>query len=427
MILDIDFKNYRSFKGETNFSLIAESSKSKSENIFLTEEKNPTKLLKTSIIFGANASGKSNVLRALYEIRNLICGKKNKVGDIIPAYDPFILNTDTKNQPVEFSMTFIGKDNNKYRYEIVFDALNIEKEELSYFPKGREKSLFTRKSDSEHTIHIAKLGSDFKNEEIEIFHNQTILAKFGEDIPKKILTDTYLYFRNIEIINASSSRRIHSLKDEVSRKTNSNKVFYSRLKELFIHADTGLIGLDIKETNIDDIVNSSNMVEEAKSFYIKNFKYDINGQHKVFRNEKYVGDTNIPLDEESHGTKRLYSIGGKILEALEKGSPLFIDEICTGLHLYLIKLLVMLFQNERTNKKNAQLIFTTHNPNLLDKTIFRKDQIWFAEKNKFGESELFCLSDFPDVREDTPFDKWYLAGKFGGIPNLKSIESLFIE
>lgn len=427
MILDIDIKNYRSFKDETNFSLIAESSKSKDNNVFLTEEKNPSRLLKTAMIFGANASGKSNILRALFDIRNLICGDKNKAGDNIPAYDPFILNTETENLPVEFSITFIGKDKNKYKYEISFNSKNIYKEELSYFPKGRERMLFTRKTNSESTIHKGKLGKDFKNEEIDIFHNQTILSKFGEDIPNELLTNVYLYFKDIDIINACSARRIHALRSEITTKVNSDKNLHNKLKELFIHADTGLVGLNVSENSTEDKIFSKDISENAKSALLKILKYDVSGVHKLFEKEELIGSRNIPLEEESHGTNRLYSLGGKILEALEKGSPLFIDEICTGLHLYLIKLLVMLFQNERINSKNAQLIFTTHNPNLLDKTMFRRDQIWFTEKNKFGESELFCLYDFPDVREDTPFDKWYLAGKFGGIPNLKSIESLFLE
>jgi len=169
------------------------------------------------------------------------------------------------------------------------------------------------------------------------------------------------------------------------------------------------------------------MSDKFKSYIVDKYKYEINGIHKSFDNKERISDRTLPLEEESHGTKRLYSLGGQILKALDNGSPIFIDEICTGLHLYLIRLLIMLFQNERINAKNAQLIFTTHNANLLDRKMFRKDQVWFVEKNNFGESEIYSLQDFPDVREETPFDKWYLAGKFGGIPNLKSIESLFLE
>ncbi len=120
-------------------------------------------------------------------------------------------------------------------------------------------------------------------------------------------------------------------------------------------------------------------------------------------------------------------MGGVILKALEYGTTLFIDELETGLHPFISKLLISLFQSKRINKKNAQLVFTTHDTNLLDRNLFRKDQFWFAEKNSQGETDLYSLQDFSDVREDTPFDKWYMAGKFGGVPNIKSLESLFVK
>ena len=122
----------------------------------------------------------------------------------------------------------------------------------------------------------------------------------------------------------------------------------------------------------------------------------------------------------------VFALGGRLLQAIEDGEVIFVDELETNFHPYLSKLLVSLFQNPRINKKNAQLIFTTHDVTLLDKTLFRKDQVWFTEKDIYGATNLYSLQDFSDVREDTPFDKWYLAGKFGGIPNIKSLESLFI-
>lgn len=103
------------------------------------------------------------------------------------------------------------------------------------------------------------------------------------------------------------------------------------------------------------------------------------------------------------------------------------DEMDSGLHSYITQLIVDIYRNERINKNNAQLIFTTHDVNLLDHNTVRKDQVWFTEKNRCGVSELFSLSDFSDVREDTPFGKWYLSNKFGGVPSLQSLEKLFAD
>jgi AAA15 family ATPase/GTPase len=119
-------------------------------------------------------------------------------------------------------------------------------------------------------------------------------------------------------------------------------------------------------------------------------------------------------------------LGGKILRTLEKGGLMIVDELDTSLHPFITKMIVMIFQSETTNPKNAQLIFTTHDVSLLDRDLIRRDQVWIAEKNEKGSTELYSLQDF-DVREDTPFEKWYLAGKFGGLPKIKSIESLLLQ
>ena len=132
MILDIKIKNYRSFKGEVNFSMKAESSKSKTGNVFQTKcgSDENVRLLKVAMIYGANASGKSNLLKAMFDIVNLVCHSTTKVGDNVFVYDSFKFNTETKNKPVEFSIDFIGKDLIRYKYEISFDSRKIIKEEL---------------------------------------------------------------------------------------------------------------------------------------------------------------------------------------------------------------------------------------------------------------------------------------------------------
>jgi len=121
----------------------------------------------------------------------------------------------------------------------------------------------------------------------------------------------------------------------------------------------------------------------------------------------------------------LYILGGLVVRTLEKGGVLLVDELDTSLHPFLTKLIVMIFQSEKINNKNAQLIFTSHDVSLMDRDLLRKDQIWLAEKSDPGNSELYSLQDFDNLREDTPFEKWYMAGKFGGLPNIKSVENIF--
>ena len=125
------------------------------------------------------------------------------------------------------------------------------------------------------------------------------------------------------------------------------------------------------------------------------------------------------------GTQSLFVLGAKIIEALEDGSVLIIDELDTSLHSFITKMIVMLFQDPDINKNHAQLIFTTHDISLLDKDLIRKDQVWITEKSEKGETDLYSLQDFENLREDTSFDKWYLSGKFGGVPQIKSLKEFF--
>lgn len=434
MILNVSINNFRSFKEETSFSMIAESSKSKSQNVFiqpLAEGKEQERLLKVALIYGANASGKSNFLRAIFDIRNFICGKiKPKAGEPIPAYDSFCFAEETKDAPIVFFIEFAGKDQVKYKYELTFDREKVIKEKLSYFPNNNSKTLFNRivPEDPKLNTHIGKLGPDLKNKEIEVFYNQTVLSRFGDDIPNQIITDVFIYFSNFEVINAHNSRMISSLMNEVSLELSRNPNLNNRIDELLKFADTGLNGVRINEISEDKLSFPDNMPDTLKKQLISDYKYKVSFLHNYFDNGQLIGnDSPFRMEKESKGTQTIYALGGKLFQILNSGGVIFVDELETSLHPYLSKLLVSMFQNERINPKNAQLIFTTHDTNLLDHTIFRKDQVWFTEKNEFGATELYSLQDFSDVREDTPYAKWYMAGKFGGIPNIQSIESLFSE
>lgn len=432
MILNISIKNYKSLKEETNFTLVAEASKSKEPNVFLQKlasGKDEVRLLNTALIYGANASGKTNLLKCLFEIINFIKDSRLKVGEEINIYEPFLFAKSMPDTPVIFSIEFAGKDEIKYKYDLSFNQSDIIDESLTYYPCGQPKLLFERIVDNspKSRIHSAKLGVDIKKREIEVFTNQTVLSKFGDEIPDKIISEVFVYLINIEVINACNTRKVSSLKNEISGAFLRDERFKQRMDELIVFADTGINSLKIKEVDEDEINFPENTPIKLKSLLYDNLKFQIAGIHDVYDKDKISGQKNLSFDQESHGTKTIFSLGGKLLQILESGSIIFIDEIETGLHPYLVKLLVRLFQNKRINSKNAQLIFTTHDTNLLDRTLFRKDQVWFTEKNEQGITDLYSLQDFSDVREDTPFDKWYMAGKFGGIPNLKSLESLFVE
>jgi hypothetical protein len=164
----------------------------------------------------------------------------------------------------------------------------------------------------------------------------------------------------------------------------SNPEHKKKLEEFLAFADTGVTGFRLDKRS-DGV--------------------DVSSQHGMYSQGENVGKSDLPLKEESFGTRALLFIGCRILQALQHGNPFFIDEMDSGLHSYITQLIVDIFRNQRINRYNAQLIFTTHDVNLLDQNTIRKDQVWFTSKDEQGVSELFSLSDFEDVREDTPFAK----------------------
>lgn len=427
MILNISVKNYRSFRDLTTFSMVAESSKSKEENVFVHKflnNKDEIRVLNTALIFGANASGKSNILRIVSNIVDFIVRSKPKLGETISIASPFKFDLATQKNPIEFFLEFII-DNIRYKYKISFDTNRIIQETLSYFPQKKEVVVFDRiaPENPQSFVHVIKIGPSSKQRRIEVFHNQSLLSIFGSDIPDEIISNVYRFFTKIEVIEAFDTRASLFLRNEISNKVMGDPKLLAKINALVKLADTGLIGFEVSENDLS-LPKELNL-KETQILY-ERFRYSLSGIHHLFDKGKLQNTIEyLPFNEESNGTKAIFSLGGKMIDVIEKGGLLLIDELESSLHPFLSKLLISLFQNKRINKLNSQLIFTTHETTLLDRNFFRKDQIWFAEKKENGATDLFSLQDYSDVREDTPFDKWYLAGKFGGIPNIASLESLY--
>ncbi len=428
MIIECSITNFRSFNKKQTFSMLASSAKSKPDNVFEIKLSNEdsVKLIKTAAIYGANASGKSNFIRALFELIKLIqFGSEIPIDLNIPAFEPFLFNTQAFNQPTEFEIIFITKEKNKYFYKIVFNKDEIVEEYLFDYPKKKKRIVFTRgkeKKKADNNIHVGKLGKDFGYKRYEIYKKLPLFSLFGKaENYHSIISSAYQSIINMPIWNSTNSKWISELinfiKAELQKPEKS--AFLLKLEHLINFCDTQIQSLVID-------INAKLKVEEIKDNNIKvRYNEVLFSKHKVFDKDKEVSSHDLPFKEESLGTNRLFAIGGVILQALEMGNTVFFDEFDASLHPHLSRLLVRLFHNTIINPDNAQLIFTTHEPNIMDKEMLRADQIWFTEKNKYGETELFSAQDFDGVREDIPFDKWYLAGKFGAVPNIKEIEFIF--
>lgn len=409
MILNLEFRNFRSFKDSCSFTTEPTSSKAKPDNIcsIVTESDGEKRALKISVIFGANASGKTNIIKFMYCFRRWILNIDNRVGEDIPLYMPFKFDSDTATAPIEFSIEFITV-NIRYKYALKFERTKVLAESLHYYPLGRPVLLYERTLlDKDKESDTIKFGSSLAtNKSFYVFKNQLLLSKFLKDTPCEPITNAAKYLTGMVISNGFHEDTMLGEDKEMLRWLYSNPDNKHLLSEFLAFADTGVSDFRLEKR--------SDGVEVA-------------GLHGLYKDGKDIGPSYLPLNDESFGTRALFFIGCHILQSLQNGSPFFVDEMDSGLHSHITQLIVDIFRNKRINKNNAQLIFTTHDVNLLDQNTIRKDQVWFTEKNMRGESEIYTLSDFSDVREETLFAKWYLNNKFGGVPSLQPLEKLYTD
>lgn len=427
MILEFEVQNYRSIKEKQVFSMVAESSKSKLDNVFEHTLGNgdTLRLLKTAVIYGANASGKSNLLNAFKTLRNLILSKR-PVGTAIEFYNPFLFDNQTKNTATSFVLTFIGPNNFKYRYEVFYNKKEILKETLDYYPKTQSNNLYKRPVNESKTTNENYNLAKVNHKTFKIFKNQLFLSKFGFDEPHDIMTAIFQYFNNdnFSILNPYLRKDLSRFRKLAEKVLIKNREFIPVISSIMQVADTKIDKIDIREKAKKWLLQTN---DREVVTHIQERSYETFAEHAIYENKKKIASSFLSFEEESEGSIILFALSTYILFKLKYGGVFMIDEIDTSFHPKLAKFLIQLFQNKKSNPKNTQIIFTTHETAFLDKDLFRKDQIWFTEKNDYGETELFSIQDFDNVREDTPFDKWYMAGKFGGVPDIKELEAIFLN
>jgi AAA15 family ATPase/GTPase len=433
MVLEFKIKNFRSFKTEQVFSFVAEATKSKPNNVFEVALPKGTsvRLLKSAVLYGANASGKSNFLKAFHALRFFVTQSDAfKIDKPIDCYTPFLLDKTSRDKSIKFDMTFIikGENNVKYHYAIEYDKNEVMAESLDYYPLGQIANLYKRKRLT-GDYHEIEAGKAFKKAGVpkKFLKNQLILSKFGSE-PHEQLNAVYRFFDDLSIGNALDKRNISALVNELGKEIikPENEFLAQQLTKLIKAADTQIENIfadDISEKERNYLTQLP-ISEDFREKLIEDTGFRILGKHNVYENGQVVGVEDFDFrDNISLGTTAMFAIGGMILKKFEKGGLVVFDELDNSLHPKITRFFIQLFHNIHVNKNNAQIVFSTHEPLLMDKDMFRSDQIWFTEKNKFGETELYSAQDFEEVREDIPFDKWYMAGKFGALPNIQ--ESAF--
>jgi AAA15 family ATPase/GTPase len=424
MILSLKIENFRSIKEALTVNLTSEKRLKEhdlSENSFV---ENNSELLKSLLIYGRNASGKSNILLALKALQFLVESSDGfKHGMAIPPYEPFKFDTAYSNTPVYFEIDFISVETKtKYKYIVSFDKKNIVFEGLYIYPEGIKSKLYERKMSS------ISYGDYYKGTkkiiEDDLLPNQLFLSKSSTS-KVKYLDDCYLYFKKYMYISTihdtDYDTTIIRAFSEILTKDDKLK---NNLLDLLKASDTSINDFKIKE-NDKKIKFPGSIPEDIKNQLIDKFKYEVFTSHTLFQNGVEIGQETLGLEDESFGTKKLFAIGALILGTIDDGGVIIIDELDKGLHPLISKLLISLFNSKKNNPNNAQLIFATHDSSLLDLDSLRRDQISFVDKEYEGHSIYYKLSDIKGIRKDIPLDKWYLSGRFKAVPVTNEVNLKF--
>ncbi|KFX54715.1 ATP-binding protein [Clostridium botulinum] len=419
MILEFTVKNFLSIKDEVTLSMVASKDSSFEDNLLPYEDGKKIKnALKSVVIYGANASGKTNILKALGFFSWFI-NKSHEMqqGRKIPR-EPFKLDRYYINKPSEFQIIFIHK-NIKYLYGFSVTEEEVIEEYLYYYPNGRQSIIFERDRDDYKFTIDAERQTELKNK----FHSKNKLFIATESlweyekakIPFEWLNNYLNIFINHDKLEGYTGSKMHD--DE---KMNVLVKKYIKL------ADIGIDNVDVKLRKAEDILNSDlyNVIpDEAKAEILNKIQdrdvLDIKMIHSIEDESGKIINYEFKLDEESDGTQKFFGLLGPWVDALLNGYTIVIDELDIRLHTLLVKKLIQMFLNPEINKNNAQLIFSTHDTNLLDSELLRRDQIWFTEKKEDKSTDLYSLYDFGGVRKNVSIEKGYLQGKYGAIPILK--------
>lgn len=423
MLMEFTVGNFRSFKEPVTLSMLAAKLKARDPKV---DENNTIAindkitLLMAAPIYGANASGKSNLIQAIGFMRQFVLtsSKESQSGEPIKVV-PFRLDALSEKEPSLFQVVF-WLDGKQYRYGFEANQEKIVTEWLFSVPSTKEAALFIRENGE------IKITTKFKEGKGLEPHTRTnalflsVVAQFNGPLAQQILG----WFRQMGLVSGLDDTAYQnftvlqftrgSLRDEIIR--------------LIRKLDLGI--LDIFHENLDksQVILPVEMPDELKSLIFKNIEggvTTIKTVHKKWDSAGMPTETaTFDLDDESGGTQKLFFLSGPILDTLSNGRVLVIDEIEARLHPLMTQTILELFSSPRTNPKHAQLIFATHDTNLLSNKLLRRDQVWFIEKDSQGRSHLYSLAEIKTIRNDASFEKDYMEGRYGAIPYLGEIRHI---
>lgn len=405
MLIQFSARNFKSFKDTFTLDLFTNKETAVS-NIIKSDFKNT---YSSAVFYGANGSGKSNILKAYNMMRDLVLNKdKVMLSTDHLKINTFKLSSESEDDSSAFDICFIYK-NKKYKYGFEYDENTVYSEYLYVYETIRPTIIFEYDVDEDSgKIKCTKYKSLSQKKHLK---NTLFLWEVDrEDIEEA--HEVLNWFKETIYIEFSNARNVNP-----SYWNNLTKPDVKNIFQIFIHdADFGIKDIYQDSRPVMDVYDKipnlpKNSIVEEITVKTTHAKLD--------EDNNFIGDEKFNLfDDESLGTQKYFYAIGPIINALKNGSTLFLDELDASLHPILTRRLVELFNNKEINGKGAQLIFTSQDTNLLDQTLFDKEQIWFVEKDEYGASHLTGLSEYRDIRKQEKIEEKYIKGKYGAIPYL---------
>ena len=417
MLVNFTVKNYRSFKQERTFSMEASSIKEHKESVTTKGKYN---ILPLAVFYGANSGGKSNLIEAISTMRRIVISSvRLNEGDKLP-YDPFALDEISESQPTFFEIQFLGGEV-LYRYGFEYDKDEIVSEWLYEKCFGeKEYELFVRSRDM---IEVSPRRFPEGEGKEDLTNPNRLFLSLVAQLKGEKANSVMGWFRTCNVLSGIDSEVYEGF---------TLRMFLEHLngadqaQDFFRQLQLGFTRFTVKKVDIP-----KDVLEKAPDAIKTQLERDMSSggfvepftTHNVYSEEgRIVGERNFHKNKmESEGSKKVIEMSGPIFDTLKDGKTLIVDELDAKLHPILTRNIVLLFMDPQRNPKGAQLIFATHDTNLLDLDVIRRDQIWFAEKDKVESTDIYSLVEFKDVdgkkvRNDRDIKRDYIRGRYGAIP-----------
>lgn len=421
MLIRFRVANHRSICDEQELSFIATQLNERKENA-VSFEGLGISLLKTIAIYGGNASGKSNILHALQFMRNVVINSQGHWKPKAPINrEPFLLDPQKAKEPSFFEVDLLIHEK-RYTYGFVLDSEQIIEEWLYAYPQGKRQKWFVRDISQSRKFMFSRLMAG-ENKTIQaLTRNNSLFLSAAAQNNHQLLTPIFEWFSTTLRIVTAEMRELSLTSAALDYR---NSEYKEDILKIIKTADLGITGIDVEEEKTHENVTKAFEVLFADNpDMLKLSRQPISKallRHRLGAND---ADIVFPFSHESRGTQMLFGLAGDIVSAIASGALLCVDELDSSLHPLMATEIVRMFNDQNSNPENAQLLFNTHDTNILESGLLRRDQIWFTEKDRNGATHLYPLTDYKPRKQEN-IKRGYLQGRYGGIPFISTTETLF--